>query len=75
MFDRGSVYLGSVVKKVAVTLVFLLILQALSVIISPSIHRTHSHLLVTVIRRGGHAVMQLDEALRYKPEGRGFDSQ
>jgi hypothetical protein len=24
---------------------------------------------------GGHAVVQLVEALRYKPEGRGFDSQ
>jgi hypothetical protein len=26
------------------------------------------------IRLRGHAVAQLDEALRYKPEGRGFDS-
>jgi len=24
---------------------------------------------------GGHAVAQLVEALRYKPEGRGFDSR
>ena len=24
---------------------------------------------------GGHAVAQLVEVLRYKPEGRGFDSQ
>jgi hypothetical protein len=23
----------------------------------------------------GHAVVQLDEAVRYKPEGRGFDSR
>jgi hypothetical protein len=26
-------------------------------------------------REWGHAVAQLVEALRYKPEGRGFDSQ
>ena len=25
--------------------------------------------------QGGHAVAQLVEALRYKPEGRGFDSR
>ena len=30
---------------------------------------------VTVQRAVGHAVAQLVEALRYKPEGRGFDSR
>jgi hypothetical protein len=28
-----------------------------------------------LVKGGGHAVAQLFEALRYKPEGRGFDSR
>ena len=32
-------------------------------------------LTFTLTNRGGHAVAQLVEALRYKPEGRGFDSR
>ena len=30
---------------------------------------------VNTTRNRGHAVVQLVEALRYKPEGRGFDSR
>jgi hypothetical protein len=29
----------------------------------------------TTVSKGGYAVAQLVEALRYKPEGRGFDSR
>ena len=32
------------------------------------------NLLFGTYVRGGHAVARLVEALRYKPEGRGFDS-
>jgi hypothetical protein len=31
--------------------------------------------LVSILIEGGYAVAQLAEALRYKPEGRGFDSR
>ena len=31
--------------------------------------------IYTLIQQVGHAVAQLVEALRYKPEGRGFDSR
>ena len=33
------------------------------------------HKFVTLSGKWGHAVAQLFEALRYKPEGRGFDSR
>ena len=39
---------------------------------------THTHIYIYIyiyIGRRGHAVAQLVEALRYKPEGRGFDSR
>jgi hypothetical protein len=36
---------------------------------------TRSYILKTWSGNRGHAVAQLVEALRYKPEGRGFDSQ
>jgi hypothetical protein len=29
--------------------------------------------VVSVLQNGGHAVVQLVDVLRYKPEGRGFD--
>jgi hypothetical protein len=32
-------------------------------------------IFLVLISLGGHAVAQLVEALRYKPEGRGFDSR
>ena len=32
-------------------------------------------LYLNVVWKGGYAVAQLVEALRYKPEGRGFDSR
>ena len=32
-------------------------------------------IIVTIFDGGGHAVAQLVEALRYKPECRGFDSR
>ena len=34
----------------------------------------HCKILEMVITLDAYAVAQLDEALRYKPEGRGFDS-
>jgi hypothetical protein len=48
MFDPVPVHVGFVVKKLAVTLVFLLVLQVHPVILSPSIDRTHSQSLVTL---------------------------
>ena len=33
------------------------------------------HIVVYILIHQGHAVAQLVEALRYKPEGRGFDSR
>ena len=33
------------------------------------------HIYVPITDAVGHAVAQLVEALRYKPEGRGFDSR
>jgi len=53
MFDPGPVHVGYVVRKVVVGLAFLLVLQIYHVIVSPSIDRTNSHLLVTLIRKGG----------------------
>jgi hypothetical protein len=35
----------------------------------------HKAILSRYTVKMGHAVAQLDEALRYKPEGRGFDSR
>jgi hypothetical protein len=35
----------------------------------------HLHLAVVVLIFPGHAVAQLVEVLRYKPEGRGLDSR
>jgi len=35
-------------------------------------HRINGEMLYRIL---GHAVAQLVEALRYKPEGRGFDSR
>jgi hypothetical protein len=53
MFDSRPVHVGFVVKKLAEILDFLIVLQFHPVIISPSIDHTHSHLLVTLIQRGG----------------------
>jgi hypothetical protein len=52
MFSPGPVHVGFVEKKLAVTLVFLLVLQVHPVIISPSIDRIHSHSLVTLLEEG-----------------------
>jgi hypothetical protein len=72
MFDTVPVHVGFVVKELAVTLAFLLVLQVHPVI--TSIDRTHSHALYFYYPKCGHAVTPLVEALRYMPEGRGFDS-
>jgi len=53
MFGPRPVHVGFVVKNVGVWLGFLPVLQIHLVIVSPSIDRTNSHLLVTLIRRGG----------------------
>jgi hypothetical protein len=53
MFSPGPVHVGFGVKKLAVTLVFRLVLQVHPVILSPSIDRTHSHSLVTLSEEGG----------------------
>ena len=52
-FNPTLTSVGFVVDKVALRLVFLLVLRY----------------------QWGHAVAQLVEALRYKPEGRGFNSR
>ena len=48
-----------------------------NLILSESIKGLESHepaiLLTAIFISAGHAVVQLLEALRYKPEGRGFD--
>ena len=41
---------------------------------NPKVHKATMQMGIT-IPKGGHAVAQLVEALRYKPEGRGFDSR
>ena len=37
--------------------------------------RVPSHIMICYVATLGYAVAQLVEALRYKPEGRGFDSR
>ena len=37
--------------------------------------KSQENILHSILREGGHAVAQLVEALRYKLEGRGFDSR
>jgi len=49
IFDPGPVRVGFVVKKVAVGLVFLLVVQIHPVIVSPSIEHTNFHLLVILM--------------------------
>jgi hypothetical protein len=34
-----------------------------------------AHVYSNLVGEGGHAVTQLVEVMRYKPEGRGFSSQ
>ena len=40
-----------------------------------SAHKSSMNLSWSHDKNGGHAVVQLVEALRYKPEGRGYDSR
>ena len=40
---------------------------------SGQLHRVFFYIMASI--EAGHAVAQLVEALRYKPEGRGFDSR
>ena len=42
---------------------------------SPGLHTVYDCALFSVFREKGHAVAQLVEALRHKPESRGFDAR